>query len=392
MKILFLELSREKNIEYEVTHLLASHAGSADFEAHVIAQGTSKILGEKQVVEKQIGPLNFYYANFGRDLSLRPWPSKLKRAWMMFSRLPVAVKLIWRVIRSLRPDFIYTSQQRFDVLAARIIRRLTGIPHIMHIYYQIGPNLGPNVFDELKKTPYLLTCSEYNLEKAEKWGLARESVALCPNPIEATLFDVPREPDYMQKRFGFPPGAPIVLSVGRVDPDKRIDITLRAFAQALKVVPEARLLVCGESYLFPNYSQKLVEMVRAMGLDQQVVLAGFVSDLPQILANSDIFCLPSESDVFSVAICEAMAAGLPVLSARDGGTPEIVVEGETGLLCKLDDVDELAFNMERLLKDRKLAQQMGKAGKERILKYLTPQIVGSHWMDLMRKFYKAQYK
>lgn len=386
MKVLFLELTREKNIEYEVNHLLAANSGAADFEAHVIAQGTPEILRGRRLVERQQGRLHFYYADFGRDLSLRPRPGKLRRAWMMARRLPAAAALVARVIRAIRPDFIYTSQQRFDVLAAGIARRLTGIPHVLHLYYQVSPRLGRFVFGELRRTPYLITCSQYNLAKAAQWGIDPQTVALCPNPIDPAAFDLPREANYVQRRFGFPEGAPVIVSVGRLDPDKRVDVTLRAFAQAVKEVPQARLLVCGESYLFPNHRAEIEALVRELGLEQRVVLGGFVDDLPRILVNSDIFCLPSESDVFSVAILEAMAAGLPVLSVRDGGTPEIVADGETGLLCDLDDVDSLSRNMTCLLQEPALRLRMGRSGRARIQAALTPQIVGPRWMALLRSF------
>lgn len=389
LKILYLHLSREKNIEYEDHELFARHAGADDIEAHFIRQWKTADAPRRGPRVVQEGRLRFTYTDFGRDLSLRPRPGKLRRAWMMARRLPAAARLIWKSTRSFQPDFIYTSQQRFDVLAARVLRRLTGIPHVMHVHYQAGPWLGRLVFDELRRTPYLITCSRFNQEKITHWGVPIERVPVCPNPVNVAKFDILPEPEYVREQFSIPAGVPVIVYAGRLDPYKHAEVVIQAFAKAIHAYPDARLLLCGESFHFPDYDRVLHRMVEDLHLSERVIFAGFRSDLPKIFSGCDIFCLPSESEIFGMAIGEAMVSGLPVLSVWDGAIPDLVAHGETGLLSPLNDADGLAENMLRLLDDPALARRMGQAGRSRIFTHFTPQISGPQWMAIMRGFKKA---
>ena len=90
-----------------------------------------------------------------------------------------------------------------------------------------------------------------------------------------------------------------------------------------------------------------------LGIGDRVRLVGERRDVPELLAGADVFVLSSASEGMPVSVLEAMAAGLPVVASRVGGVPELVVDGETGLLVEPGDPDELAAALGRLLADRR---------------------------------------
>ncbi|MDP2604871.1 MAG: glycosyltransferase family 4 protein [Deltaproteobacteria bacterium] len=111
--------------------------------------------------------------------------------------------------------------------------------------------------------------------------------------------------------------------------------------------------------------RELDERVKALSLVDEVRFCGFVSDAPAFLSQIDIFVLPSLYEGLGVAVLEAMAAGKPVIASRVGGLPELVADGETGLLVAPKNVEGLVAAIARLADDKSLAREMGRKGAAR---------------------------
>ena len=111
--------------------------------------------------------------------------------------------------------------------------------------------------------------------------------------------------------------------------------------------------------------RELDEQVKALSLVDEVRFCGFVSDTPAFLSQIDIFILPSLYEGLGVAVLEAMAAGKPVIASRVGGLPELVADGETGLLVAPKNVEGLVEAIARLADDKYLAREMGRQGAAR---------------------------
>jgi glycosyltransferase involved in cell wall biosynthesis len=109
--------------------------------------------------------------------------------------------------------------------------------------------------------------------------------------------------------------------------------------------------------------QVLTEEIAAGGLEGTVWLAGDRTDIPALLASMDVFLLPSLGEGISNTILEAMASGLPVIASDVGGNPELVTEGETGMLVPAGDVPALAEAMLRLCDELALRRRMGVAAQ-----------------------------
>jgi glycosyltransferase involved in cell wall biosynthesis len=140
---------------------------------------------------------------------------------------------------------------------------------------------------------------------------------------------------------------------------KGYDTFLGAAATVSREMPEVRFLAVGKG----TDSEKMKNAVARHELEGAVTLAGYRPDVPDILSAVDLLVnCPKSREGLSVIALEAMATGLPVIATNVGGIPEIVRDGETGLLVPPDDPDALARAMVRLLSDAELASRLADAG------------------------------
>ncbi|MFF4651579.1 glycosyltransferase [Streptomyces sp. NPDC001380] len=167
-------------------------------------------------------------------------------------------------------------------------------------------------------------------------------------------------------RLGLPQDAVVVGSVGNLTPKKDQRTLLEAHARLRRTHPGAVLVLIGSGPL----EQELRGRAAALGLaDGAVVLAGSRPDVPELLPALDVFALSSRQEGLPVALMEAMACGLPSAVTRVGGIPEVVDDGEQGLLVPPADPDALARALARLVGDAGLRDRMGAAARERARRF-----------------------
>lgn len=143
-----------------------------------------------------------------------------------------------------------------------------------------------------------------------------------------------------------------VYCVSRLSPEKGIDILL----EAARKLPEIDFLIAGdgpEREILENSSSP------------NVTFLGFVKDIPDLLSQADVLCVPSRSEGLGLAALEAMAAGVPVVASRVGGLPEVILDGETGLLFTSEDPEALKIALQTLLDNPERRKAMGEAGRKR---------------------------
>jgi glycosyltransferase involved in cell wall biosynthesis len=153
------------------------------------------------------------------------------------------------------------------------------------------------------------------------------------------------------------------LYIGSLIRRKRVDVLLRAFAIVKEKCPSARLTIVGGGSL----DGSLKALATELHLNDVVRFTGLMVCYPfDELSRSDIFVSASESESFGLVFAEAMSFGLPVIACRVGGIPEVVANGETGLLVEADNPTALATALLTLLEDHPLRTQMGEAGRQRV--------------------------
>jgi len=190
--------------------------------------------------------------------------------------------------------------------------------------------------------------SNFTRKQLESWGFER--LKLWRRGVDSERFSPGYRSQEMRERLsGGAPDAPLLVYVGRLGIEKRIDM----LRPALDALPEARLAIVGDG---PNR-----EELETLFAETNTVFTGFLrgEDLSRAYASGDVFCFPSASETFGNVVLEAMASGLPVVVARSGGQVDHVRQGVNGLLFSTEDQDALVQAVVRLASDLPYARQLG---------------------------------
>ena len=197
-------------------------------------------------------------------------------------------------------------------------------------------------------------------------------ISVIPNGVDCELFK-PR-PDV--KRSGRR-----ILYVSRLVNRKGPHVLIRAFKRVVGEIPDADLVIVGDGYL----GSALRMMTYDLGLVDSVKFLGDISSerLARIYASSDIFVLPSlHAESFGMVLLEAMASEVPVVASETGGVPEVVKDGDEGILVKPGDEEQLAQAILELLRSEERRSQMAKAGRRKVLARYDWRIVGEEMLKL----------
>lgn len=178
----------------------------------------------------------------------------------------------------------------------------------------------------------------------------KRDIQVIPNFVDFSRFKKVDKDHF--KRAIAPSGEKIIMHVSNFRKVKRVEDALRVFHKIYQQVP-AKLLMVGDG---PE-RQNLEQLCRILGTCDHVRFLGKQEAVEELLAVSDLFLLPSESESFGLAALEAMACHVPVISSDAGGIPEVNIHGETGFLSPVGDVDDMAANALRLLQDEELLTQ-----------------------------------
>lgn len=193
-------------------------------------------------------------------------------------------------------------------------------------------------------------------------GCPREKLAYNANAPQTEFMDV--QPSFSKKHF---------IGIGRFTDKKAPYYTILAFKEVIGNHPDAKLIMAGDGELLNTCKN----LVRHFGLADQVEFPGVISPetYRKLLSESVGFVQHSvtassgDMEGMPIAVLEASAAGLPVISTNHAGIPDVIVHGRTGLLCEEHDVAGMAENMVRILDDVEYARELGGAGKRHILEY-----------------------
>lgn len=167
----------------------------------------------------------------------------------------------------------------------------------------------------------------------------------------------------LRAELGIPGNAPLVATVGRLMEQKGLVYLLQAMEILRDRLPEARLLMVGDSQDGRDgYKTDLLRQWEAMGLQERVIFTGVRNDVPAVMQAIDLFAMASLWEGFGLVFLEAMAAARPIVATEVSAIPEVVEDGVTGLLVPPRDPRALAEAMLRLLTDRECAAAMGQAG------------------------------
>lgn len=222
-----------------------------------------------------------------------------------------------------------------------------------HLSYQAMPAAGRWLLRRLfQRCARLITLSKsWQNFYRDELDLAKPQVVMLPNPIE-----LPERVPNRQHHPGL-----TLLFMGKIGSRKGAFDLIRAFAQ---LPASAHLWLAGDGEL-----EQAKALVSQLNLTERVQILGWIDaeQRSQMLAAADIFVLPSHNEALPMALLEAMAWGLPVVSCPVGGIAEFVCSGQSGLLVPPGDVDQLSQALRRLINDAALRQSLGQAARQVVM-------------------------
>jgi glycosyltransferase involved in cell wall biosynthesis len=182
------------------------------------------------------------------------------------------------------------------------------------------------------------------------FGAGVRRIELVPYGIDADL-----SMDERRSLDAACPDAPVVIgAVGRLVPQKAFDVLLRATPRLLAARPTLRIRIIGSGPL----EGVLKQQARRLGIEASVEFLGYVADMHPLYAAIDVFALPSRFEATSLALLEAMATGVPVVSTRIVGVSDVITDGVNGVLVPAGDSDALAGAILRVLEDSTLRDRI----------------------------------
>ncbi len=253
---------------------------------------------------------------------------------------------------------IFHIHKPYDLPWAWAVKRRTGCKVILGSH---GTDFFPGDKTFISAVDRAVSCSHFNAGQVkERYGIPPRVIY---NGIDPEVFR-PLPPDLrLKKKMGIPEESRVIVFAGRLIGLKGVHILLRAMTRLDRKVPW-RLLIIGDG----SARADLDHLGQELGIREQILFPGYIAnqDLPRFYSFADLAVFPSLADeTFGMGICEAMACGRAVLSTRVGGIPELVTDGETGVLVKPRNWEELGDRMDRLLSDPNLCSHLGRKALDR---------------------------
>ena len=190
----------------------------------------------------------------------------------------------------------------------------------------------------------------------------KRDIKVIPNFIDFDRFSR-SDKEHFKKALA-PEGEKILIHTSNFRKVKRVEDAVLAFDQVRKKIP-SKLLLVGDG---PERAS-IEQLCREIGSCDDVRFLGKQDKVEELLAIADVFMMPSQSESFGLAALEAMACQVPVVSSNAGGIPEINIDGETGFLSDVGDVDNMAENVLKILKDEKTLESFRKKAYEQAKRF-----------------------
>jgi glycosyltransferase involved in cell wall biosynthesis len=280
----------------------------------------------------------------GCDVELYPWVTHGKLD-------PLTLGKLCRLIRREKVDLINTHLSTASFLGS-LVGRLTGVPVVAHVHATDRKTF-------FQFAHYLVAVAGGVREHLLAQGVKAEKIHVLYYGIDLERFTLPLPSAEAKARLGLPANARTVGIVASLTERKGHRFLLRALKQIEPQVGEVHALFAGEG----DQEEPLRSLAASLGMNERVHFLGFRPDVAEVVSAFDVFSLPSSKEGLSIAVMEAMALRRPVIVTNIAGMPELVRDGETGLLIPPTDVNALADALRRLLTDAASAAWLAENGR-----------------------------
>jgi glycosyltransferase involved in cell wall biosynthesis len=288
-----------------------------------------------------------------------------------FPRVFAAVDELVALLRDTGCDALLCHGYKAHILG-RLAARRAGIPAVAVSRGWTGESRRVKIYEwldrrHLRFMDHVVCVSDGQAEKVRNWcGVPASRASVIRNSARLAAFGK-HDPAARGRLLGFFPGSAcvpsaVVLAAGRLSPEKGFGVLVEAAATICHDHPGVGIVLFGEGVLRPELERRISEL----GLAGRLVMPGFRTDLDSLIGAADVVVLPSFTEGLPNVALEASAAGVPVVATAVGGTPEAVLDGESGFLVPPGDPPSLAARVGELLADPFLRAQFGAAGRDRM--------------------------
>ncbi len=289
---------------------------------------------------------------------------------------------LYRLFRDARPHIIQTHNWG-TLLEGVSSGKVAGVPIIIHAEHGTVEERKRNIVIQRwvwKHIDQVLGVSEaHRMKLAQVIGFPLNKIKIIGNGIDLNRFSVQGDKARIRGQLGLPLEGCYIGAVGGLRPVKDHALLLRAMAKLMGRSEALRLVVSGGGPL----ADTLQSQALSLGIQGRTHFLGARDDIHNILNTLDIFVLPSKSEAMPLSLLEAMACGLPVVASAVGGIPEMVENGQTGMLVPPKDETALVAALERLIANEKERTAMGIAARQAVEK--------RYGLEAMVKEYEALY-
>ncbi len=273
---------------------------------------------------------------------------------------------LYRIIREIKPDIVHTHTAKAGFVG-RLAAKLAGVPVIVHTFHG---HVFRGYFNETTTRLFILleriaasvsdtviTLTEgLRRELADEFKITRRSrITVLPLGFDLEPFTkLPRKSGTFREKYGIPADAPLIGLIGRLVPVKNHALFLSAAAKLQERLPGARFVLVGDGEL----RAEIEAQIDALGLRDCVTITGWIEDTTPAYAALDALAISSVNEGTPVTVIEALAAGVPVVATAVGGVPDLLDQGQLGMLVPSGDGDALADAMFTLITAPPSAEQI----------------------------------
>lgn len=291
-------------------------------------------------------------------LSLPPW-----RKLRSFFQRRSAVRSLEVLVHQLDPAMIHVNDIWWVPHTLRAVAgcHSTSVPIVAHVRQEIEPAKVRRY--QLDRVESVIAISRQIEQSLIAGGVQAGKVRTMYSGIEILAKPLARDDQAIRGGIGVPEGTVLLGTVANLFPRKGYEVMLRAIPAIIRAVPTVHYVIVGSDE--SGYADRLKRLAQELKIADRVHIVGFQDPVQPILACLDLYVHPALMEGFGIAVVEAMAMGKAVVATTTGGLPEVVAQGETGLLVPPGDVESLAATVVSLLEDRVRREQMGRNGRAR---------------------------
>jgi len=335
--------------------------GGAERDLIALLKTLDRHKWEPQVVCPGTGPFREQLHTIAvptHALSLPPWRKPLA----LFQRRSA----VWRLevlVNRLDPAIIHVNDIWWVPHTVRAVasRTVNPVPIVAHVRQEIEPAKVRRY--ELDRVEAVIAISRQIEQSLIAGGVSVKNVRTVYSGIDLSEGQVTHDDQAIRRMIGLPSGAVLLGTVANLFPRKGYEVMLRALPAILRAIPTVHYVIVGSDD--HNYADRLKRLAYELKIADRVHIVGFQDPVHPFLAALDLYVHPALMEGFGIAVVEAMAVGKAVVATTIGGLPEVVAQGETGLLVPPGDAESLAATVVSLLEDKVRREQMGRKGKAR---------------------------